>query len=407
MPKPSHKQRASQPQPPQWPRWLVIGSGLALLTVGANTLLRQNAIAWAANAPHPAYAASAVETQLLFINATPNGQALVRRTLSEFTDFASLSPTRVDALPTLTTLNAQHPECQLWGLNAAPRGPWLAVETACGEGGAVQLIDAGTGEVKALPADLGPDSMFLGWLANGNEVLVRINTLGTPQVYHVAAETNTAALLNVPPQTYQVDIAPDGGSMLYALTYGLGHGSELWRAAVDGGNAQRLMADPHHIIAYPRFSPSGDRIAYIRMPDSNIPFTVGELWVMNADGTHATWLAAADAGHGYAPTWSPAGTQLAFVVRENAADVRANQQAERLLSNVYLADINTQAVVAVTQFPAAWVEAPVWSPDGQTLAFSVQQNGARDIWAYDLPTLALRAVTEGANARYPTWLYGK
>jgi len=57
------------------------------------------------------------------------------------------------------------------------------------------------------------------------------------------------------------------------------------------------------------------------MPDSNIPFTVGELWVTNGDGNNPVLLGEADAGHGYEPAWSPDGAQIAFLGRENKSDI--------------------------------------------------------------------------------------
>ena len=85
----------------------------------------------------------------------------------------------------------------------------------------------------------------------------------------------------------------------------------------NGRNREQIINDPVHIIAYPRWSPTGDNIAYIRMPDSNVPFTVGELVLADGNGRNERVIAPADAGHGYPPVWSPDGRQVAFVVREN------------------------------------------------------------------------------------------
>ncbi len=73
-----------------------------------------------------------------------------------------------------------------------------------------------------------------------------------------------------------------------------------------------IYADPYNYISFARFSPDGKQIAFIKTPDTQIPFTIGELWVMDADGSNARKLVDADAGHGYAANWSPDGKQNRF-----------------------------------------------------------------------------------------------
>ena len=94
------------------------------------------------------------------------------------------------------------------------------------------------------------------------------------------------------------------------------------------------------------------------MSDSNIPFTVGELWVLDGAGNAPVLL------------------------------------GEWTVSNV-------------TQFKEALTEAPVWSPDGEFLAFSSMVEGGMDIWLYEMRGKQLHRVTHGAYARHPTWLPGE
>jgi Tol biopolymer transport system component len=193
--------------------------------------------------------------------------------------------------------------------------------------------------------------------------------------------------------------------MIYSLTAGLGYGSETWLADSDGANAKQVLVDPLNIIAFARWSPAGDAIAYIRMADINVPFTVGELWTMDGGGQQPILLdKQADAGHGYALAWSPDGQSIAFVARENGEDILADQQADRLLSNIYVAKPDDGTVVNVTLFREALVENPVWSPDGQFLTFSARIGESADIWAVDMNTQQLRQVTNGADARFPVWV---
>jgi Tol biopolymer transport system component len=88
----------------------------------------------------------------------------------------------------------------------------------------------------------------------------------------------------------------------------LGYGSELHAAQRSGRNSQLLYEDPFNYISFARYSPDGRQIAFIKIPDTQTPFTVGELWVMDADGSNPRKLADVDAGHGYAANWSVDGS---------------------------------------------------------------------------------------------------
>ncbi|MEK7786580.1 MAG: hypothetical protein AAB658_14315, partial [Chloroflexota bacterium] len=305
-----------------------------------------------------------VESSLVF--AMPPAIGLVKQPANAVKDFVDGKvPQVVEPSP------VSHPDsipagCEVGGLEAAPHGARLIVMLGCGDelGGPLQVVNSATGEAKLIGLDFEPGSIFLNWSPTGNEVLIRANILGDPRIYLVHVGSGKATPLNVPADAYDAAISADGKRIVYSLTRGLGFGSQLWLAEIDGNNAQLVIQDATHIIAYARFSPVDDKIAYIRMADSNIPFTVGELWVMNADGSNAMMLGQADAGHGYIPNWSPDGTQVAFVYRDNGDNIVADQLADRLTSNIYVADVNSGVVQAVTKFADTLVEASVWSPDG-------------------------------------------
>ncbi|MEO5887369.1 MAG: hypothetical protein ABIQ77_06885, partial [Anaerolineales bacterium] len=122
----------------------------------------------------------------------------------------------------------------------------------------------------------------------------------------------------------------------------------------------------------------------IKIPDSQTPFSVGELWVMDVEGMKARKLADVDAGHGFAANWSPDGKRIAFVARENPDDERADQSSESLISNVYIVDVESGALTPVTHLTEGHVETPFWSPDGNSLAFNVVINGKIEVRIADV-----------------------
>lgn len=311
-----------------------------------------------------------------------------------------------------TTITANEPipnNCEASGMTAAPHGPWIAIELECNHGhaSAIRLVNSANGLTQSLAAVLGSNVIFLGWSPNGQHILVFKDILSEARPVLVNVTDGSLLPLTTPPNVYNVAVSHDGTKMVYSLTRGLGFGSETWLADIDGRNPHLLLQDPTHIIVYARFSPDDQKIAYIRMMDSNIPFTVGELWVMNSDGSSAIKLSEADAGHGYAPAWSPDSTQIAYVNRENGESVVADQVAEQLVSNIRLANVETTIVKEVTNFENTLVESPVWSPDGMQLAFATLPSGGGviDVWVYEptTPEGAHLSATENANARYPVF----
>ncbi len=167
--------------------------------------------------------------------------------------------------------------------------------------------------------------------------------------------------------------------------------------------SQHLYADPFNYISFARYSPDGSQIAFIKIPDTQTPFTVGELWVMNSNGSNARKLADADAGHGYAANWSPDGKRIAFVVRENPEDERADQASDALISNVYIVDVKGGDLTQITHLENGRVETPFWSPDGNTLAFNVVINDRMEVQIADLITGKIRPLgTESTCC--PAWI---
>jgi len=296
--------------------------------------------------------------------------------------------------------------CDIAGLYASPNGRWVAIEGGCEASIHTLVLTAATGETRPVWSDPWESSFFLSWAPDGDSLLVRVGHLGESAVFLVNAKNMRAERMDTPPFTYDAAFSPDGKRVLYAATRGLGFGSEVWLMDWNGRNREQIINDPAHIIAYPRWSPTGEAIAYISMPDSNVPFTVGELVLADGNGRNERVIAPADAGHGYPPVWSPDGQQVAFVVRENPESAVADIAASYLESNIYVVEIATGNVRALTRFEGALTEAPAWSPDGAWLAFSTNAGGVLDIWLAEMATGEMQQVTQNANARCPIWVSG-
>lgn len=141
--------------------------------------------------------------------------------------------------------------------------------------------------------------------------------------------------LSLPLGTYNATFSPDGQGIIYAASEGLGFGSALGIFDLEGGSTMTWQLLSDQVIAFPRWSPDGSQLAYVLMPDSNVPFVVGELWLADQEGQPVRLLDEIDAGHGYPPVWSPDGETIAYVRRENPEMVMADQDPRALHSNIY------------------------------------------------------------------------
>jgi Tol biopolymer transport system component len=296
--------------------------------------------------------------------------------------------------------------CALFNVFPAPIGKFMAVELNCPNGQTVLFLDTEFASVPRPVTD--SDSHFLAWTPDGKAAYLKADSLGDPHVVRAYADGSQDF---IPITEFTYDLAPSvkEGEFTFTLSRGLGQGSELWLAKHDGRIVQQLYEDQSHYISFARWSPDGSQIAFIKIPDTQTPFTVGELWVIpstsaqGADGSNARKLADADAGHGYAANWSPDGKKIAFVLRENQEDKNADQSSEALISNIYVVEVESGKLKQITSFDNARVETPSWSPDGNTLAFNMVLNGRMQVQIADMLTGEIRSLPTESTC-CPAWL---
>ena len=98
------------------------------------------------------------------------------------------------------------------------------------------------------------------------------------------------------------------------------------------------------------------------------------VYIMDADGSNATAITPEGEGDDTSPVWSPDGQKIAFVSRRDG-----NRE-------IYVMDADGENLANVTRHPADdWT--PAWSPDSTRLAFSSFRDGGWEIYVMDTACL--------------------
>ncbi|MDA0347043.1 MAG: S9 family peptidase [Verrucomicrobia bacterium] len=115
----------------------------------------------------------------------------------------------------------------------------------------------------------------------------------------------------------------------------------------------------------PQISPDGKSIVYVRRGmDIMTDRAYGRLWMLNSDGTDHRKLTAREVNESN-PRWSPSGDRIAFVSSSENG------------SEIYVLWADTQQLAKITELDGS-PSGLSWSPDGTHIAFSLKVDGKKD-----------------------------
>jgi TolB protein len=142
-----------------------------------------------------------------------------------------------------------------------------------------------------------------------------------------------------------------GNNMTYSLIV----------ADSDGYNPQ-VVARSHEALLTPRWSPDGNKIAYVSFESGN-----SAIYVQDITTGARTLVSGRSKGINGAPAWSPDGSRLAM-----SLSYQGNPE-------LYIMNVATRQETRLTNNLAIDTE-PVWAPDGQSIYFTSDRSGRPQIY---------------------------
>jgi Tol biopolymer transport system component len=196
------------------------------------------------------------------------------------------------------------------------------------------------------------------------------------------------------------DWSPDGSRIVFDRTYdcaaSLGSCFALWVVNADGSAEERLTPEEAQGVTdalAPTWSPDGRRIAYVLLNDRS---EASDVWVMDADGSAQRRLT--HVGDAEEPAWAPDGRGIAF-----SHD-----------GDIVVLDLDARSLQRLTKTPALVESHPDWSPDGKRIAYELndaspagQTSQEYDAYVMDADGTHVRRLSRpGDTDRHPVWSPG-
>ncbi|WP_435181324.1 S9 family peptidase [Halorussus sp. AFM4] len=241
----------------------------------------------------------------------------------------------------------------------------------------------------------------------------------SPEDYHEISKVTTGQLDTDPA------LSPDESRIAYPVKTpkdGMEYESTIFVAPTDGGEPRRFTA-PDTVDTDPAWSPSGDRLSFVRVDDSEIR----QLYIMPTDGGEPRQ--ATDVIGGVSEyQWSPDGTRIVFTQAATAEEHRlgvdldkeADPEYEREepdprvitrtvytvhdgfidgeRSHVYVLDIESDTVTRITEGDYDFLS-PEWG-DASTIYYTSKQTGdpddnyVQDLLSYDMDSESETQLTQ-------------
>jgi len=219
-------------------------------------------------------------------------------------------------------------------------------------------VDPDTSTTKLVPLD--GNRNIVAWSHDGTRALIQ-GHWGIA----ILTESGKITKLTSSPLPFRVSYgswSPDDQQVVYAETIAPSGTATSSIAIVDIDRKDaprriRTASDPHESFLFPTWSPDGTQIAFLVVDDRELGATS---MVMDADGSSARSLTTGGQAGFWPAVWSPDSATIAFSGPEGSD------------GGIYTIDRDGSGLTRIVE--AADAAAPAWSPDGTKIAFRVMPD---------------------------------
>jgi Tol biopolymer transport system component len=194
--------------------------------------------------------------------------------------------------------------------------------------------------------------------------------------------------------------SPDGKQLVFTEFNPPDFLGQLWLMNADGSNQHVLLTEPDFDDSRSSFSPDGTNVIFSRCR-LDLPETCA-LYLIGADGTGLTEITPFELGiTDRYPMYSPDGNTIVFL----------GLGRDGIVAALYIADADGSNIHRITP-PVIGARIPTWSPDGKTIAFQTHccnpQN--QEIWVVNPDGSGLKRLTNNGDSYFagphdfaPSW----
>ena len=162
---------------------------------------------------------------------------------------------------------------------------------------------------------------------------------------------------------------------------------DIFSIGSDGTELIQLTDDAADDL-YPAYSPDGSQIAFISYRTG-----IGQVWLMNVDGSGEHQLTFDAVVKDQVPDWSPDGSRLVYA---GGIDFGPD--------DLYIIDADGGGLQQITSTPDDVDFAPTWSPDGTEIAYVSARSDGRFVYVVGADGSGERLVNDSAGPQFaPAW----
>ncbi|MGB3716798.1 MAG: DUF5050 domain-containing protein [Candidatus Promineifilaceae bacterium] len=224
------------------------------------------------------------------------------------------------------------------------------------------------------------------WSPNGEQFAFVSTGNGNDDIYVMNADgSDRRQLTDHEANDLHPDWSPDGTRIVFVSDRD--GDMEIYVMDSDGGNQRRLTRTSDEDMR-PDWSPDGKQILFNSERDGN-----WEIYVMDADGGNQRRLTDSPDWELF-PAWSPDGRKIVYFSMIGGVQKQ----------DIYVMDADGTRVHQLTNNPNTVDEDPIWSPDGNQIAFQSDRDGNFEIYLMDADGGNQRRLTNSSAGEYwPAW----